>query len=674
MPAAANIYRDLLCAEVSDKNIGKQTHLSGWVHRRRDHGGVIFIDLRDHTGLVQLVFSPEDKELFSIGEQLRSEFVISVTGEVAKRPPEGINPDLKTGGLEVMISKCEILNKATELPFTPKEYEHANEDLRLEHRSIDMRRALMQSNLRLRSRVNFLLRDFLHTRDFTEIETPILTKETPEGARDYLVPSRTHQGNFFALPQSPQLFKQLLMIGGFNRYYQIARCFRDEDLRADRQPEFTQIDLEMAFTSEEEIMGLAEEMLKKLFKETLNTELPQFPVMSYEEAMNSYGSDRPDLRSPLKLQDITDCVKGCDFKVFSDPAKAKGSKVAVMRVPGGGKISRKDIDDWTEYARALGAKGLAYIKVENIAKGIEAGLVSPIVKFLGEKVTQEILKLSAAEDGDLLFFGADKKEIVHRVLGALRLEVSAKLNLIEDAWRPLWVTEFPMFEEASDTKGDASPALTPLHHPFTAPLLSTPAELDTADPLTLKSRAYDVVINGIELGGGSMRIHHSEVQRKVFELLGIKDAEQNFGFLLKALDSGAPPHGGIAFGLDRLMMLIGKGESIRDYIAFPKTQSATCLLTSAPGSIAPKILRELGIKTKAEDSQDKNKPQSKDSQDKDSQDKNKPQDKDSQDSQDKNKPQSKDSKDSQDKDSQDKNKPQDKDSKDSRGEAAHGGT
>lgn len=578
-------YRDLLCGKLSEKELGKTIKLSGWVHRRRDHGGVIFIDLRDHTGLVQLVFDPNDKELFSIADQLRSEFVISVVGEIAKRPVESINPELATGKLEVMSKSCLIINRASDLPFTPKEYEHANEDLRLANRVIDLRRSMMQDNLRLRSKVAFILRQYLMEEDFVEVETPILTKETPEGARDYLVPSRTQQGSFFALPQSPQLFKQLLMIGGFNRYYQFARCFRDEDLRADRQPEFTQLDMEMAFVNEADIINLTENMVHKLFKEVLQVELPKFPVMTYEEAMNQYGTDRPDLRSPIKLLDITDKVKECEFKVFSQPAQDKGGKVAVMRVPEGAALSRKDIDDWTDYVRGLGAKGLAYIKIEDLSKGM-GGMNSPIIKFLGEQIVLDIIKACEAQDGDMLFFGADRAKIVHKSLGALRLKVSEKLNLIQDEWCPLWVTEFPMFEETDEG------GITPLHHPFTSPM----GEFDENSLLDMKSRAYDMVINGIELGGGSIRISDAELQDKILQTLGIGNIKGKFGFLLKALKFGAPPHGGIAFGLDRLLMLLTKGDSIRDYIAFPKTQSATCLLTAAPSQVTPRLLRDLGIK------------------------------------------------------------------------------
>ena len=579
-------YRDLLCGSVGKKELGKNIKLCGWVHRRRDHGGVIFIDLRDHTGLVQIVFDPADKELFALAEHLRSEFVIAVEGEVAKRPQESINPEIATGDLELMVKQCQILNRAEGLAFTAKEHEHANEDLRLANRVIDLRRGVMQDNLRLRSKIAFMLREFLDQLDFVEIETPMLTKETPEGARDYLVPSRTNPGSFFALPQSPQLFKQLLMIGGFNRYYQFARCFRDEDLRADRQPEFTQLDIEMAFTNEEEIMSLMEEMITKVFKEFLDVELPQFPRMSYEEAMNRYGSDRPDLRSPLELKDITELVKDCGFKVFSQPAQDKGGKVVVMRVPSKGEISRKDIDDWTDYTRELGAKGLAYIRIEDLSKGME-GLNSPIIKFLGEETVMEIIKECEAQDGDILFFGADKAAIACKCLGNLRLKISAKLNLLEDGWRPLWVTDFPMFEETDDGTG-----ITPTHHPFTSPA----DENNMDNPLEMKSRAYDLVINGTELGGGSIRINKPEVQEKMFRILGIKNWEEKFGFLIRALKFGAPPHGGIAFGFDRLLMLITKGESIRDYIAFPKTQSATCLLTNAPSMVEPRHLRELGIR------------------------------------------------------------------------------
>ena len=587
-------YRDLLCGELNQDAVGKQLKFSGWVHRRRDHGGVIFIDLRDHSGLVQLVFNPDNKEVFAIADQLRNEFVISVDGELCLRPDASINPDLPSGKWELLVSGCSILNKVTDLPFTPREYDHTNEDIRLANRVIDLRRSEMQENLRLRSKVSFKIREFLNEEQFCEVETPILTKETPEGARDYLVPSRTHAGSFFALPQSPQLFKQLLMIGGFNRYFQFARCFRDEDLRADRQPEFTQLDIEMAFINEEEVMNLSERLVVKLFKDFLNVDLPQFPRMTHQEAMDKYGSDKPDLRSPLEIVDVTAAVKDCEFAVFSKAATMQDGKVACLKVPGSKNISRKEIDDWTEYAGKFGAKGLAYIRIEDLSKGKE-GMNSPIVKFLGDEVLAAIMSKVQAADGDILFFGADNAAAVHKVLGAIRIKVSEDKELLQESWQPLWVTDFPMFEK--NEKGE----LTPLHHPFTAPSFNQSDDAsddkwDAANCLSMKSRAYDLVINGTELGGGSIRIHDAEKQENIFKMLNIENAEGKFGFLLRALRAGAPPHGGVAFGLDRLMMLLTGSDSIRDHIAFPKTQSATCLLTNAPSEVAAANLRDLHIK------------------------------------------------------------------------------
>ncbi len=590
-------YRDLLCGELTGDNLGGKTTLCGWVHRRRDHGGVIFIDLRDHSGLVQLVFNPDNKDIFALADQLRNEFVIKVTGELCARPEESINPAMVSGKWELIAGDCSIISKASDLVFTPREYDHTNEDTRLANRVIDLRRSEMQDNLRLRSKVAFRIRELLNADDFVDVETPILTKATPEGARDYLVPSRTHNGSFFALPQSPQLFKQLLMIGGFNRYFQFARCFRDEDLRADRQPEFTQLDMEMAFITEDEIMDLTENMITKLFKEFLDVDLPKFPHLTYKEAMENYGTDRPDLRSPLKLIDITEQVKDCDFEVFRKPATMKGGKVACLKVPGAENISRKDIDNWTEYARKLGAKGLAYIKLEDVSKGKE-GMNSPIIKFLADDVLDGIINKVSGANGDILFFGAGHSNQVSKILGAIRTKISEEKSLLKGAWEPLWVTEFPMFEETD--KG----GITPLHHPFTAPINTSGNisesvsgdDINSANPLEMTSRAYDMVINGTELGGGSIRIHDAEQQEAIFKILNIEDYASKFGFLLRALKAGAPPHGGMAFGLDRLMMLITGSESIRDHIAFPKTQSATCLLTNAPSEVAPANLRELGIK------------------------------------------------------------------------------
>lgn len=584
--------RSHYCGEVNETLEGKTVTIVGWMHRRRDHGGVIFIDLRDREGLVQVVCNPEDAESFAVAERVRSEYVLKIEGHVRLRPTGSDNPDLKSGKIEVIASKLEILNSSETPPFPLNELLDVSEDIRLRHRYIDLRRPEMQQRLRFRSQITRQLRNYLDDHGFLDIETPILTKATPEGARDYLVPSRTHPGEFFALPQSPQLFKQLLMMSGLDRYYQVVRCFRDEDLRADRQPEFTQIDIETSFVDEEEFMSLMEEMIRSLFANVLEQPLPNpFPRMTYAEAQERYGSDKPDLRIPLELVDVSDLMKDVDFKVFSGPANDERGRVAALRVPGGNSLSRKDIDEYTKFVGIYGAKGLAYIKVNDIAAGRE-GLQSPILKFLPDDVVDAIMQRVKAETGDLVFFGADKTTIVNESLGALRVKVGHDLGMVEHGWRPLWVVAFPMFEW--DDKTERWHAL---HHPFTAPRESDIDLLDT-DPEKCLSRAYDMVLNGTELGGGSIRIHQTDVQKKVLQLLGIgeEEAQDKFGFLLEALKYGCPPHGGLAFGLDRLVMLMTGAASIRDVMAFPKTQSASCLLTDAPSPIADQQLKELNIR------------------------------------------------------------------------------
>ncbi len=583
--------RSHYCGELNANHIDQEIELCGWVHRRRDHGGVIFIDLRDREGIAQIVFDPDRAESFAIADSVRNEFVIRITGKVRSRPEGTINPDMPTGEVEVLGYTIEILNKAKTPPFQLDD-EHVHDDVKLKYRYVDLRRPLMQQNLRMRSDVVKRMRDFLDNRGFLDIETPMLTKATPEGARDYLVPSRTHPGNFFALPQSPQLFKQLLMMSGMDRYYQIVRCFRDEDLRADRQPEFTQLDIETSFMDEEGITGLMEEMVRGLFKDTLNIDLVDpFPRITYAEAMYRFGSDRPDFRNPLELIDVSDLMQKVEFKVFSGPASMDNGRVAALHVPDGSRLSRKEIDDYTAYVSQFGAKGLAYIKVNDIAKGVE-GLQSPILKFLPDEVALEIMQRTEAKDGDLVFFGADKSKVVNDALGALRNRLAEDLELLQGEWAPVWVVDFPMFEYNEDEKRWES-----LHHPFTAPN-TTDIEAMKKDPGSILSRAYDLVLNGIELGGGSIRIHDADMQSSVLELLGIgeQEAQEKFGFLLDALQYGCPPHGGIAFGLDRIVMLMGGCESIRDVIAFPKTQTASCLLTSAPAQASNRQLRELGIK------------------------------------------------------------------------------
>ena len=585
-----DMFRTSYCGLLTSEHVGEEVTLSGWVDRRRDHGGVIFIDLRDREGIAQVVFDPDGEQYFQLADSLRSEYVIKVTGTVRKRSIETINSNMRTGEIEIYGTFLEVYNSALTPPFQLDNHVSVGEDVRLKYRYMDLRRSEMQKNLRFRSEVTSTIRNYLATNEFLDIETPIMTRATPEGARDYLIPSRTHPGSFFAMPQSPQLFKQLLMISGFDRYYQIAKCFRDEDLRADRQPEFTQIDIEASFIEEEDILNLAEEMVKKVFKDHMATNLSTFPRMTFECAMNKYGSDKPDLRIPLELVDIKDLLQDIDFKVFSGPANDSESRVSALLVPGGGVLSRKQIDDYTKYVSNYGAKGLAWIKVNSIADGI-GGLQSPIIKFLGDEVTMEIMARLKVSDGDIVFFGADKYSIVSESLGALRSRLGEDLNLYTDKWCPLWVTDFPMFERTDS--GD----LTPLHHPFTSP--SCDFEFLKKQPEKALSRAYDLVLNGVELGGGSIRISDQNLQSVVFDILGINEGEQKvkFGFLLDALKQGAPPHGGIAFGLDRLIMLLTGSSSIRDVIAFPKTQSAACLLTDAPGPVDNEQLTDLSIRT-----------------------------------------------------------------------------
>ena len=586
--------RSHYCGQLNSAHVGQEVELCGWVHRRRDHGGVIFIDLRDREGLVQVVYDPDKPEIFSLAEQVRNEYVLRVKGRIRPRPEGTVNPDLPTGEVEVLGLGLDVLNRAETPPFQLDEHEKAAEEVRLRYRYIDLRRPEMLDKIRIRAKVTQVLRRFLDEQGFLDIETPMLTKATPEGARDYLVPSRTHPGAFFALPQSPQLFKQLLMMAGMDRYYQIVRCFRDEDLRADRQPEFTQLDIETSFLDEDQIMAINEEMIRQLYKAILEVDLPNpFPRMTYDEAMSRYGSDRPDLRVPLELVDLGDLMQEVEFKVFAAAAKDPHGRVAALHVPGGGSLSRKQIDDYTKFVAIYGAKGLAYVKVNELAKGRD-GLQSPILKFLPDAAVDGIVQRTGARDGDLIFFGADKDRVVNEALGALRLKVGEDLELLEPGWRPLWVVDFPMFEW--DAQHDR---WSPLHHPFTSPKLDQLDLLDS-DPGNCKSRAYDMVMNGVELGGGSIRIHQQEVQQKVFSILeiGEQEAEEKFGFLLTALKYGCPPHGGLAFGLDRLVMLLTGSRSIREVMAFPKTQTAACLLTSAPSTVGLEQLRELSIRVR----------------------------------------------------------------------------
>ena len=573
------------CAELSAANIGDEVELTGWAHRRRDHGGVIFIDLRDHTGMVQVVYDPDARESFAAADRVRNEFVLRATGRVRRRPAGMVNPDLATGEIEVLGTSLEVLNVSEALPFQLDEYSSAGEEVRLKYRYLDLRRPPMQERLRLRARIASHVRHFLEREDYVEIETPTLTRSTPEGARDYLVASRIHAGGFYALPQSPQIFKQLLMMSGFDKYYQIARCYRDEDLRADRQPEFTQIDIEAAFIEESDVMRLTEGMLKSLFSEVLGVMLADFPVLTWSEAMRRFGSDKPDLRNPLELVDIADLMADVRFNVFRAPAADPKGRVVALRAPGAAALSRKALDDYVAFVGTLGAKGLAYIKVNDRAAGV-AGLQSPIIKFLDAHTIEQVLDRVRAENGDIVFFGADRADVVNVSMAALRLRLGADLDAVEDGWAPLWVTEWPMFEQ------NEAGALTPAHHPFTMPACSVAEMRD--NPADAFAKAYDIVLNGIEVGGGSIRIHDHAMQKQVFAASNV--GEEMFGHLLDALRFGCPPHGGIALGLDRLVMLMVGTEAIRDVIAFPKTQSAACPLTAAPAPVDADQLRDLHLR------------------------------------------------------------------------------
>ncbi|MEL7312515.1 MAG: aspartate--tRNA ligase [Pseudomonadota bacterium] len=578
------------CGQVDETLVDQTITVTGWVHRRRDHGGVIFVDLRDREGLLQVVFNPGDDALFSAAERLRSEYVLKVTGNVRMRPEGMANPAMTSGQVELVGAELEILNAAETPPFHHDE--QTNEELRLRYRYLDLRRESMLSNLRLRHAVTRAMRSYLDDAGFVDVETPMLTRATPEGARDYIVPSRTHPGKFFALPQSPQIFKQLLMMSGLDRYYQIVKCFRDEDLRADRQPEFTQLDIEMSFVDEADVTDMMESMVRHLFKAVMDIDLPApFPRMSYADAMHRYGSDKPDLRIDLELVEVADLMDEVEFKVFAGPAKDPEGRVTALRLPGGAELSRKEIDEYTSFVSRYGAKGLAYIKVNDLASGRD-GLQSPILKFLPDSAVDGIMQRTGAESGDVVFFGADKARVVNDALGALRVKLGEDRGLVAEGWRPLWVVDFPMFEKDSQ-----SGRWTSLHHPFTAPAVSD-AQALRDDPADAPSRAYDMVLNGSEVGGGSIRIHDQSIQAAVFDILDIskEEAEEKFGFLLRALQYGCPPHGGIAFGLDRLVMLMAGADSIRDVIAFPKTQSAHCPLTDAPGEVSAEQLRETGIR------------------------------------------------------------------------------
>jgi aspartyl-tRNA synthetase len=585
------MMRTLYCGELSASHIGQEVALCGWTHRRRDHGGVIFVDLRDREGVAQVVFDPDLPDVFRRAEDVRAEFVLRIVGRVRRRPPGTENPHLKTGEVEVAAQSIEVLNRSEALPFQLDEPD-VNESVRLKYRYLDLRREPMQRNILLRHRVTQTLRRFLEAHGFIEVETPMLTRSTPEGARDYLVPSRIHAGQFYALPQSPQLFKQILMVAGFDRYFQIARCFRDEDFRADRQAEFTQLDIETSFMDEAAITNLMEEMIRRLFRDVLDVEFPDpCPRMSYQEAVHRFGTDRPDLRVPLELVEVADLVKDAEFKVFSGPANSPSGRVAALRLPRGGELTRSQIDGYTEFVGQYGAKGLAYIKVNDAARGRE-GLQSPILKFLSDDAVRGILDRTGAQTNDLIFFGADQAKVVNDALGALRLKLGEDLGLREQGWRPLWVVDFPMFEYNPELKRWQS-----LHHPFTAPKAEDLERVDL-DPANVRARAYDLVLNGSEIGGGSVRIHRTDVQQRVFATLGLDEAQarEKFGFLLDALKFGAPPHGGIAFGLDRIVALMARADSIRDVIAFPKTQKASCLMTEAPSGVDEAQLRELHIR------------------------------------------------------------------------------
>ncbi|MFU8783430.1 aspartate--tRNA ligase [Aliidiomarina sp.] len=578
--------RSHYCEQVNEHELKNQVTVAGWIHKRRDLGGLIFADVRDRTGLLQVVFDPDLADMFAEANKLRQEFCVQITGEVRARPEGQINERMATGKVELLAQDVKILNRSAPLPIDYNQ--QVSEEQRLRYRYLDLRRPDMNEKIQFRARVASAVRRYMDSEGFLDIETPMLTRATPEGARDYLVPSRTHKGKFFALPQSPQLFKQLLMMSGFDRYYQIVKCFRDEDLRADRQPEFTQIDIETTFMSAEQVRALTEDMVRKLFTEMLSVDLGDFPIMPYSEAMRRYGSDKPDLRNPLELVDIADLVKDIEFKVFSGPANDAKGRVAVIKVPGGASLSRKQIDEYTNFVGIYGAKGLAWMKVNERAKGLE-GLQSPVLKFFPEAVVNELLARVDAADGDILLFGADSNTVVTEALGALRLQLGTDFGLLEDSWKPLWVVDFPMFEETDE-------GYFALHHPFTAPIGVTAEELK-ANPGAALSNAYDMVLNGCEVGGGSVRIHDNAMQQAVFGILGIDEAEaqEKFGFLLEALKYGAPPHAGLAFGLDRLVMLMVGASSIRDVIAFPKTTTAQCPLTDAPGFANPAALAELGV-------------------------------------------------------------------------------